>query len=64
MQFEFKTASIADVILIKSKRSEDDRGFFIKGFEREPFFHFLIEPFVEDYVSESKKDVLRGLHYF
>lgn len=63
MQFEFKRASIADVILIKSKRSEDNRGFFIKGFEREPFFHFLIEPFVEDYVSESRKNVLRGLHY-
>ena len=63
MQFEFKRASIANVILIKSKRSEDNRGFFIKGFEREPFLHFLREPFVEDYVSESRKNVLRGLHY-
>lgn len=63
MQFEFKRAFISDIILIKSKRSEDNRGFFLKGFEKEPFSSFVIEPFVEDYVSESRKNVLRGLHY-
>jgi dTDP-4-dehydrorhamnose 3,5-epimerase len=63
MQFEFKQADIAGVILIKTKRSEDNRGTFIKGFEKETFSPFLLEPFVEDYVSESRKNVLRGLHY-
>ena len=63
MPFEFKKADIDDIILIKTKRSVDDRGYFIKGFEMEPFSSFLRDPFVEDYVSQSKKDVLRGLHY-
>jgi dTDP-4-dehydrorhamnose 3,5-epimerase len=63
MQFKFEQADIDGVILIKSKRLEDNRGAFIKGFESEPFSPFLLEPFVEDYVSESKKNVLRGLHY-
>ena len=63
MQFEFKQADIDGVILIRTKRLEDIRGTFIKGFEKEPFSPFLLEPFVEDYVSVSRKNVLRGLHY-
>ena len=63
MPFEFKKADIDDIVLIKTKRSVDDRGYFIKGFEMEPFSSFLRDPFVEDYVSQSKQDVLRGLHY-
>lgn len=63
MQFTFKKADKDGVILIKTKRSKDNRGTFIKGFESEPFSPFLLEPFVEDYVSESKRNVLRGLHY-
>ena len=63
MPFEFKKADIDDIILIKTKRSVDDRGYFIKGFEMEPFSSFLKDSFVEDYVSHSKKNVLRGLHY-
>ena len=63
MPFEFKKADIDSITIIKTKRSEDARGFFIKGFEKEPFFNFLTEPFIEDYVSVSKKNVVRGLHY-
>ena len=30
MPFEFKKADIDDIVLIKTKRSVDDRGYFIK----------------------------------
>ena len=63
MAFEFKIASINDIILIKTKRSTDNRGLFIKGYELEQFKKFIHEGFEEDYVSQSKKNVLRGLHY-
>ena len=63
MHFKFKQTNMDDIILIKTKRSEDHRGVFIKGFEKESFSFFLKEPFVEDYISQSKRNVLRGLHY-
>ena len=63
MAFEFKIASINDIILIKTKRSTDNRGLFIKGYELEQFKKFIHKGFEEDYVSQSKKNVLRGLHY-
>ena len=63
MPFEFKIAGINDIILIKTKRSIDNRGLFIKGYEREQFEGFIHKSFDEDYVSQSKKNVLRGLHY-
>lgn len=63
MEFSSKRTNIDDIIIIKTKRLEDNRGLFIKGFEKEPFSYFLSEPFAEDYVSQSKKNALRGLHY-
>ena len=63
MPFEFKIASINDIILIKTKRSTDNRGLFIKGYEMVQFKKFIHKRFEEDYVSQSKKNVLRGLHY-
>ncbi len=63
MPFEFKIASINDIILIKTKRSTDNRGLFIKGYEMVQFKKFIHKRIEEDYVSQSKKNVLRGLHY-
>ena len=63
MPFEFKQTNIKDVVVIKTKRSFDSRGIFIKGYEKNAFSTFLNEQFEEDYVSVSNKNVLRGLHY-
>ena len=63
MPFEFKQTNIKDVVVIKTKRSFDSRGIFIKGYEKNAFSTFLGEQFEEDYVSVSNKNVLRGLHY-
>ena len=63
MPFEFRQTSIKDVVVIKTKRTFDDRGAFIKGYEKNSFSAFLSEQFEEDYISISNKNVLRGLHY-
>ena len=41
MHFKFKQTNMDDIILIKTKRSEDHRGVFIKGFEKESFSFFF-----------------------
>ena len=63
MPFEFKGADILGIVLIKTKKSSDNRGSFIKGYEKKKFSSFLPEIFEEDYVSISNRYVLRGLHY-
>jgi dTDP-4-dehydrorhamnose 3,5-epimerase len=63
MTYEFKDGDIKGIVLIKSKKSSDERGLFIKGYEKSPFSKFLPECFEEDYVSTSNRNVLRGLHY-
>ena len=63
MPFEFRQTSIKDVVVIKTKRTFDSRGIFIKGYEKNAFYTFLNEQFEEDYISISNKNVLRGLHY-
>jgi dTDP-4-dehydrorhamnose 3,5-epimerase len=63
MPFEFKQTEIKDVLVIKTKKSSDNRGLFIKGYEKTAFSNFLSQSFEEDYISVSNKNVLRGLHY-
>ncbi|MEE2001526.1 dTDP-4-dehydrorhamnose 3,5-epimerase [Alkalimonas sp. MEB108] len=63
MQIE-KTA-IPEVLLIKPRVFEDERGFFLESFNQRQFEHALGKQvsFVQDNHSRSKKGVLRGLHY-
>ena len=63
MPFEFRQTSIKDVVVIKTKRTFDNRGIFVKGYEKIAFSNFLSEQFEEDYISISNMNVLRGLHY-
>lgn len=62
MEFEFERASLPDVIYVKKKFFPDTRGILIKEYESTPFSKIINEPFLEEYVSISKKNVLRGLH--
>ena len=60
-----ESLAIPDVLLIKPSLHEDDRGFFYELFNQKEF-NFetgLNINFVQDNISFSKKNVLRGLHY-
>ncbi len=63
MQFQFMQSDIKDVILIRRKKFSDFRGSLIKEFEVTPFKNYFSTDFKEEYVSISRKGVLRGLHY-
>ena len=64
MSFIFKRLSIPDVILLKPKVFSDERGFFMESFRNSIFKENGINTnFIQDMLSHSKKDVLRGLHF-
>ena len=56
--------SIPDVKLIKPRRFNDDRGFFVQTYHADQYAEAGISTrFVQDNWSRSTKGVLRGLHY-
>jgi len=64
MPFSFKPLSILDVILIEPKSFEDSRGFFLENYHEELFQnHQIHSKFIQDNMSYSKKNILRGLHF-
>ena len=64
MSFEFEHLAIPDVILVRTKRFPDDRGFFVETYRRDNFkANGILEIFVQDNHSRSTRGVLRGLHY-
>jgi dTDP-4-dehydrorhamnose 3,5-epimerase len=64
MPFEFIRLEIPDVVLIKPKVFEDDRGFFMETYKASDFAKAGIDfSFSQDNHSKSKKGILRGLHY-
>lgn len=58
------TTSIPDILLLKPDVYRDDRGFFLETYREE---HLKAEGidvhFVQDNLSQSHKDTVRGLHY-
>ena len=65
MPFEFKKLEIPDVILIKTKVFEDERGFFMETYKKEDFEEKagIKGEFIQENHSKSKYGVLRGLHF-
>ncbi len=64
MPFEFIKTEIPDVILIKPKVFQDERGFFLETYKKSDFEKAGIKAeFVQDNHSKSVKGVLRGLHF-
>ena len=57
--------AIADVLIIEPKMFGDSRGFFYESFKKKAFNQAtgLDETFVQDNMSRSAYNVLRGLHY-
>lgn len=62
--FKILTEPLPDVFIIQIPRFEDQRGVFIKSFN-EDFFGSLPDPFrpMEQFISISSKDVIRGMHF-
>lgn len=57
-------ASIPDVLLIEPQIFSDERGFFMETFHKERYAQFgIVENFVQDNHSGSRRGTLRGLHY-
>jgi dTDP-4-dehydrorhamnose 3,5-epimerase len=56
--------SLPDVFVLESPIFRDDRGFFLESYHREKMAKLGIgESFMQDNLSYSKKNVVRGLHY-
>ena len=54
-----------DVLIVESPIHEDDRGYFLEIFHKNYFDHGVHQSlkFVQDNLSFSRRNVLRGLHY-
>ena len=64
MPFEFERLKIEDLILIKPRVFDDNRGFFMESYKKSDFtLNGINVDFVQDNHSKSSKGVLRGLHY-
>ena len=64
MPFDFFSLKIEEVVLIKPRVFEDDRGSLLETFKYSDFKKREINfQFVQDNHSKSKKGLLRGLHY-
>ena len=65
MSLEVKNTSLEGLILIRPERYEDERGFFSETFSLRDFACVVGDhiDFVQDNESNSKKGVVRGLHF-
>ena len=58
------STSLSDVHILEPKVFEDHRGFFVETYHHERYRKFGIhQMFVQDNLSYSVKNTLRGLHY-
>ena len=64
MPFNFRSLKIPELIIIEPQVFQDVRGFFMESYKYSEFASYgIVESFVQDNHSYSKKGVLRGLHY-
>ncbi len=64
MKMRTSVAGLPDVLLIEPQVFHDPRGFFLETYQAEKFARAgITDQFVQDNLSGSKRNVLRGLHY-
>ena len=64
MPFEFEQQKIKDLVLVKPKIFNDERGFFMEVYKKSEFYENGIKTeFNQDNHSKSTAKVLRGLHW-
>lgn len=59
---QIEQTKIADLLIIQPKVFGDNRGFFCETWHKERYAELGITNFVQDNLSMSSKNVLRGLH--
>jgi len=57
------TTTLSGVLIIEPKLFTDERGYFLESCQTERYLAQGIPPFVQDNLSCSQKNVVRGLHY-
>ena len=63
-RFQFTETCIPGLYMIEQKIFEDERGYFMEAYHYREFKEAGINPvFVQENQSQSKKGVLRGLHF-
>jgi len=61
---EIVKTEIQDLLIIKPRVFEDDRGYFFESYNHQGFINQgIAATFVQDNESRSMKNVLRGLHF-
>ncbi|MBI5510700.1 MAG: dTDP-4-dehydrorhamnose 3,5-epimerase [Deltaproteobacteria bacterium] len=63
MKFTFIPQAIPDVLLIEHEMMGDARGFFAETMRADAFAAHGVPALVQENLSRSRRDVLRGLHY-
>lgn len=65
MTYEIIKTSLPEILILKPKIYNDQRGYFFESFNQQAFYNATgsSELFVQDNQSQSVKGVLRGLHY-
>lgn len=64
MPFEFKPLEISGLVLVRPQVLGDERGFFFELYKHTDFVRGgITEHLVQDNYSQSRRGVLRGLHY-
>lgn len=54
---------LAGLLIIEPRVFKDERGYFYESYHQERYSESGIPAFVQDNVSHSKQNVIRGLHY-
>jgi dTDP-4-dehydrorhamnose 3,5-epimerase len=63
-KLETEALQLKGAFIIRPLRFDDERGIFFKLYTKEILARFNVKPFFnEEYLSISKKNVLRGLHF-
>lgn len=61
---QFITTDIPGIVLVEPRRYADSRGYFMETYRKDLFSPFIGDiDFVQDNESQSRGDVLRGLHF-
>jgi dTDP-4-dehydrorhamnose 3,5-epimerase len=64
MPVEFTTTEIAGVLVVKTGRVDDERGFFSESYSLPVWKAAGFSPlFVQDNLSRSRRGTVRGMHY-
>ncbi len=64
MGFSIESRHLEEIVVLKCDAFRDNRGFFMESFREDQFRHLgLPANFVQDNHSQSRKGVIRGLHF-